>query len=98
MRLSRSWIWRAKQVASIPEAEFEAMVESDKPATAERLVAYARGAGERTPSFTSPPDLLAALDLAVAAEAEPRPSRSEMLRRLISDALRNRCRGRGEAE
>jgi hypothetical protein len=35
-------LWRAKQVAAIPEAEFETMVESDNPPTVSRLVDYAR--------------------------------------------------------
>jgi hypothetical protein len=35
-------LWRAKQVANIPEAEFEALVESDKPPTVTRLVEIGR--------------------------------------------------------
>ena len=41
--MSRSQMWRALQVASIPEDEFEALVESDEPPTVTALVRYARG-------------------------------------------------------
>jgi hypothetical protein len=47
LEVSRAWLWRARQVYSIPEDEFEAMVESENVPTIERLVQYARS-GELT--------------------------------------------------
>jgi hypothetical protein len=46
--ISRAKMWRAKMVSSIPEAEFEAMVESDTPPTVSALVDIARGKAKRT--------------------------------------------------
>ena len=40
--ISRAWMWRALRVASIPEDEFEALVESDTPPTVTKLVRIAR--------------------------------------------------------
>lgn len=40
--VSRSWVWRAAQVASIPEDEFEELVESDEPPTVSALVEIGR--------------------------------------------------------
>ena len=38
-------------------------------------------------NFRSPPSLTAALDTWIAAQPEPRPSRSEAIRRLLSQSL-----------
>jgi len=38
-------------------------------------------------NFRSPPSLTAALDSWIAAQPEPRPSRSEAIRRLLAEAL-----------
>jgi hypothetical protein len=38
-------------------------------------------------AFRSPPDLTAALDAWIAAHPEPRPVRSEAIRRLLAQAL-----------
>ena len=40
--MSRAKAWRAKQVANIPKAEFERLIESDNPPTVTQLVAMAR--------------------------------------------------------
>jgi len=41
--LSRAQMWRCMQVAKIPEADFESMVESDNPPTVFELVNIGRG-------------------------------------------------------
>jgi len=38
-------------------------------------------------NFRSPPSLTASLDAWIAAQPEPRPSRSEAIRRLLAEAL-----------
>jgi hypothetical protein len=38
-------------------------------------------------NFRSPPELTAKLDAWIAAQPEPRPSRSETIRRLLEKAL-----------
>ena len=85
--ISRAFMWRAKQVASIPEEEFEALVESDNPPTVSELVAMAGSRASRSPTFTLPPDLLAAVDAWIAAQPDPKPSRSKAIRRLLAYGL-----------
>ena len=60
--ISRVVFWRAKQVASIPEEEFEAMIESEHPPTVSQLVEHARGQPDRSQgvSIRLKPDQLAA--------------------------------------
>ena len=41
--MSRGQMYRSLHIASIPEAEFEVIVESDKPPTVTQLVRYATG-------------------------------------------------------
>lgn len=41
--LSRAQMWRALQVAEIPEAEFDSLIESDNPPTVSELVAISTG-------------------------------------------------------
>ena len=41
--LSRGQTWRALQVASIPEDDFEEMIESEEPPTVTALVRHATG-------------------------------------------------------
>ena len=69
--ISRAVFWRAKQVASIPEEEFEAMSESDHPPTVSQLVEHARGQPDRSQevSIRLKPDQLAALDVVDRAPA-----------------------------
>ena len=43
--LSRGQMWRALQVAEVPEDEFEAMIESDEPPTVTALVHHGRQGG-----------------------------------------------------
>lgn len=40
--VSRSWLWRCRQVANIPEDKFEALVESDSVPTVTQLVEIGR--------------------------------------------------------
>jgi hypothetical protein len=46
--ISRSKLWRAKKVADIPEAEFEAMIEGPNPPTVTALVKYAQKGAKPT--------------------------------------------------
>ena len=46
--LSRAWMWRALQVANIPQDEFEQLIESDDPPTVAKLVKIGSG-NESTP-------------------------------------------------
>jgi hypothetical protein len=87
--ISRVVFWRAKQVASIPEEEFEAMIESDQPPTVSQLVEHARGQPDRSQgvSIRLKPDQLAALDMWIARQPEPWPSRPEAIRRLAQMSL-----------
>jgi hypothetical protein len=41
--ISRAAQWRAKKIANIPEAEFDALIEADNPPTVTALVEYAHG-------------------------------------------------------
>jgi hypothetical protein len=79
--------WCAKQV--IPEEEFEAMIESDQPPTVSQLVEHARGQPDRSQgvSIRLKPDQLAALDIWIARQPEPWPSRPEAIRRLAQMSL-----------
>ena len=44
--MSRSKMWRAEQVANIPEDEFERLIESDEPPTVTELVQRGRTQSE----------------------------------------------------
>jgi hypothetical protein len=85
--ISRVVFWCAKQV--IPEEEFEAMIESDQPPTVSQLVEHARGQPDRSQgvSIRLKPDQLAALDIWIARQPEPWPSRPEAIRRLAQMSL-----------
>ena len=54
--ISRAFLWRAKQVAAIPDAEFEAMVESDDPPTVTALVAHGWRGRARKPARKTGPE------------------------------------------
>ena len=65
------------------------MIESDHPPTVSQLVEHARGQPDRNQevSIRLKPDQLAALDIWIARQPEPWPSRPEAIRRLAQMSL-----------